>query len=42
MVGDVDPEMIDESALGFGRAPGSTKESIEVRSKHGAGVIERE
>ena len=30
MVVDVEREVIDEALLGFGRAPGSTKEAIKV------------
>jgi hypothetical protein len=39
---DVDREVVDESLLGFRRTPGSSKEAIEIRPEHRAGVIERE
>ena len=40
MVVDVDLGVKKEAKLGLGGTPGSTDESIEVRPKHGAGVVE--
>lgn len=38
---DIKPEVICEAALVLRGAPGFSKEPVHVRSKHGAGVIER-
>ncbi len=42
MVPRVDPEVVNQSSLSFSRAPGASKEAVDVGPKHGAGVIEGE
>ncbi len=40
MVLDVEGEMVFEPIGAFGGAPSSSKEAIDIGSKHGGGVVE--
>jgi hypothetical protein len=41
VVAKINPEVINQSGLGLGRAPGSPKQPIHICPEHGASMVER-
>lgn len=42
VIAHIKRQVVDESLFCFRGAPGPSHETVQVRSKHGAGVVERE
>ena len=41
MIPDIDRQVIDQTLLGLRGTPGFAEQSVEIRTKHRAGMIER-